>query len=76
MKHLLDPRVPIGALCIIIGAPLAGYGAAPHADRARSLALDWWWGIVMVAFGIAMLLGAWWHARRRSIEQPPREGVS
>jgi hypothetical protein len=76
MKHLLDPRVPIGALCIIVGALLAGYGLAPHADGTRSLALDRWWGIVMVAFGIAMLLGAWWHARRRSIQQPHREEVS
>ena len=47
----LDLRLPIGALFLIIGLLLAGYGWV-----ATGVDVDRWWGLVMVAFGIVMLI--------------------
>lgn len=45
----LDLRLPIGALFLIIGLLLAGYGwMTPGMD------VDRWWGLVMVVFGLVM----------------------
>jgi ABC-type maltose transport system permease subunit len=51
----LDLRLPIGILFLVIGALLALYGFL-----AEGVAIDRWWGLVMVAFGGMMF----WLARR------------
>ncbi len=56
----LDVRVPIGALFTMLGVLLAVYGllepalARPafHKDGQINL----WWGLVMLAFGVFMLV--------------------
>jgi hypothetical protein len=53
----LDIRTPIGALFVIIGLLLAGYGAlGDAAQTARSLGINMnlWWGLVMTIFGVIM----------------------
>ncbi len=55
---MLDIRVPIGLLFLIVGALLSGYGLTSDPSLyARSLGinvnLDW--GVVLLAFGAAML---------------------
>ncbi|HTY07492.1 MAG TPA: hypothetical protein VMC86_13350 [Gemmatimonadales bacterium] len=46
----LDLRFPIGALFLIIGLLLAGYGwTTPGVE------IDRWWGLVMALFGALML---------------------
>jgi len=66
MTPMLDVRLPIGVLCAMIGALLVGYGLSAHSASGNSLAIDVWWGAVMLGFGILMLAGAWWHARHTS----------
>lgn len=59
----LDVRWPIGGLFSVLGLMLTGYGIATAGDPAhyqRSLAVNvnLWWGLVMLVFGAALLLGA------------------
>jgi hypothetical protein len=59
----LDVRWPIGGLFGVLGVMLTGYGIATAGNAAqyeRSLALNinLWWGLVMLVFGAALLLGA------------------
>lgn len=54
----LDLRLPIGLMFTIFGALLTGFGLL--SDRtiyARSLDINvnLWWGLVLLAFGLAML---------------------
>lgn len=46
----LDLRLPIGALFLIIGLLLAGYGW-----MTAGMQVDRWWGLVMVVFGLVMV---------------------
>ncbi len=56
----LDIRWPIGLMFTLIGALLTGYGALVKSDHAISLGINinFVWGIVLLIFGVAMLLGA------------------
>lgn len=46
----LDLRLPIGALFLIIGLLLAGYGW-----MTAGMDVDRWWGLVMALFGLVMI---------------------
>jgi uncharacterized membrane protein len=57
----LDIRTPIGVMFSLLGAVLAVYGVVgDKAIYAKSLGINinLWWGIVMLAFGIIMLVMA------------------
>ena len=59
----LDLRIPIGLMFLVLGLLVSGFGLI--GDRAiyqRSLGvnINLWWGLVMLAFGLAML----WLGRR------------
>jgi hypothetical protein len=63
----LDVRLPIGLMFTIIGVALAGFGLV--SDRAiyeRSLGINvnLWWGLVLLAFGVTMLVLATLAKRR------------
>ena len=65
----LDVRVPIGSLFTALGLLLSGYGLSTAGDRAhyaRSLSvnINLWWGMVMLAFGVLLLVAAY-RARQR-----------
>ena len=54
-----DLRLPIGLMFSIVGVLLTGYGLV--SDRAiyqRSLGINvnLWWGLILVAFGVVMLV--------------------
>jgi hypothetical protein len=54
----LDLRLPMGVLFTLIGLLLTGFGLlSDEAIYARSLGINvnLWWGLVLVALGIAML---------------------
>lgn len=54
----LDLRLPIGAMFSIFGAMLTIYGfVSDRAIYAKSLDINvnLWWGLVLLAFGLAML---------------------
>lgn len=46
----LDLRLPIGALFLIIGLLLSGYGWV-----STGVDVDRWWGLALAAFGVVML---------------------
>jgi uncharacterized membrane protein len=55
-----DIRIPIGTLFLLLGAILTVYGIATHADvdlygRSENIAINLWWGLVMLVFGGLML---------------------
>ena len=55
----LDIRWPIGLMFTLIGVLLVITGAATGADaRSLGININLWWGIVLLVFGVAMLLGA------------------
>ena len=55
----LDIRWPIGLMFSLIGLLLLITGAVNGADaRSLNININLWWGIVLVVFGGALLLGA------------------
>lgn len=68
----LDIRLPIGGLFTALGLILAGYGLATvdqpaHYARSFSLNVNLWWGMVMLAFGLGLLLSATFYRRRPTV---------
>lgn len=59
----LDIRWPIGLMFTLIGILLTAYGAANSAASVTVVAgekinINLIWGVVLLVFGVAMLLGA------------------
>ena len=58
----LDVRVPIGGLFTLIGLLLAVYGflhpSPTFGAFTKGGQINMWWGLVMLAFGVFMLLVA------------------
>ena len=59
----LDIRAPIGGLFTLLGVMLVVYGwlgpsvdPLPGAPSVPDTSVNVWWGLVMIAFGIFMLL--------------------
>ncbi len=68
----LDIRLPMGLMFTILGAMLVVYGlVSPTAIYSHSLGIDvnLWWGLVLLAFGLAMLALAF-RAKRRGAGPP------
>ncbi len=73
-EHELDIRWPIGLLFTVMGILVALYGLISPArtqyrpldmSTLRLINLNLWWGIIMLAFGAFMIVGAL-RADRRS----------
>ncbi len=70
----LDVRLPIGLMFTIIGVALAGFGLTSDRaiyDRSLGINVNLWWGLVLLAFGIAMLALATRADRRRRAAATP-----
>jgi hypothetical protein len=70
----LDIRWPIGLMFSLVGALLVIYGGATTSDteiyrRSLDININLRWGLVVLAFGAAMLTMAW-RASRQPAEQP------
>ena len=55
----LDIRLPIGLMFSILGLLLTGFGLFGDKtiyQKALGININLWWGLVMLAFGVAMLL--------------------
>jgi hypothetical protein len=67
----LDIRAPIGGLFSLLGLMLSGYGMVAGSRTTSDIApvtnVNLWWGLVMLAFGIVMLL----MARRAMVHPAP-----
>src|SRR3954469_6858775 len=69
----LDIRIPIGGLFTVLGVMLTGYGLATVDEPARyarslSVNVNLWWGMVMFAFGLGLLLSATFYRRRPTVQ--------
>jgi hypothetical protein len=54
----LDIRLPLGLLFLVFGFLLSGFGLISDKglyDRSLHVNVNLWWGLVLGAFGIAML---------------------
>jgi hypothetical protein len=74
----LDIRLPIGGLFTVLGLILAGYGLATGDDPSRyarsfSVNVNLWWGMVMLAFGLGLLLSATFYSRSSGRSVGPAE---
>lgn len=70
----LDVRVPMGLMFALLGGILAAYGVASNSDPqtyrvSMGINVNLWWGLLIFAFGLLMLLLAW-LGRGRVKEQP------
>jgi hypothetical protein len=55
----LDIRWPIGLMFTLIGVLLTAFGAIKSADSmSLGININLVWGLVLLAFGVFMLLGA------------------
>jgi hypothetical protein len=64
----LDVRFPIGGMFSIIGAMLTIYGIASNPaiyEKSLGINVNFWWGLVLLAFGLTMLVFAY-RAHRRT----------
>ena len=73
----MDVRYPIGGLFVALGLLLAGHGALTRDDaamyaRATGVNVNLWWGLAMLAFGVALLALAA-RAGRRGTMRPATE---
>ncbi len=53
-----DLRLPIGAMFTIVGVLLTGFGLISDKaiyERSLGVNVNLWWGLVLLAFGAAML---------------------
>jgi hypothetical protein len=65
-----DIRIPIGGLFLSLGGILTVYGVATRSDaslyaRSENIAINLWWGLVMLVFGGVML-----YFGRKAKERP------
>ena len=74
----MDIRLPIGGLFTVLGVILSAYGLAsgsPVSGGMPSLPINvnLWWGLVMLAFGLGLLLSATFYGKPsiRPAEQSP-----
>jgi hypothetical protein len=79
----LDIRLPLGLLFVVFGMLLSGFGlTSDNAIYQRSLHvnINFWWGLVMLAFGLVMFgLGRRGHRRLASShagDEPQSKGAS
>jgi hypothetical protein len=65
---MLDIRIPMGVMFTVIGVLLAGYGLVPNAElylrHSLGINVNFWWGLVLLAFGLGML-----YLARRAAEK-------
>ncbi|HEV3040154.1 MAG TPA: hypothetical protein VHA33_20490 [Candidatus Angelobacter sp.] len=76
----LDIRLPLGLLFVVFGLLLGGFGLAGNQaiyDRSLGINVNLWWGVVMLAFGLVMILMGRRGARlaENSSESPADEVV-
>ena len=52
----MDIRAPLGGLFLLLGVMLAGYGLLSDARDPSGSNVNLWWGAVMIAFGVIMIV--------------------
>jgi hypothetical protein len=57
----LDLRIPMGLMFTLVGMILSGFGFATRDndalyDRSLGININFWWGVVLLAFGLTMFI--------------------
>ena len=68
----LDVRFPIGGMFSVIGVILTIYGIVSNPaiyEKSLGINVNLWWGLVLLAFGLVMLLLAYRAHRRAGASQ-------
>jgi hypothetical protein len=68
----IDIRLPVGILFVLLGFILGAYGAFGDSGRYQQslgVNINLYWGMVLFAFGLSMLLLARRGARRESVAE-------
>ncbi len=74
----LDLRIPMGLMFTLVGIILTVFGVATRGDMelyARSLGINanFWWGLVLLAFGLTMFIMGRRSEKRLAANPPPPE---
>lgn len=68
----LDIRLPLGLLFVVFGLLLSGFGLTSDKalyQRSLHVNINFWWGMVLLVFGLAMfVLGRRGHRRLASTD--------
>jgi drug/metabolite transporter (DMT)-like permease len=66
-SHRMSIATTIGATIGLIGLVILLYGLFGHADYSRSdgININFWWGLLMVVFGLIMAVGGYLSAHRQ-----------
>jgi|YelNatPaOPRAMG01_1025707.scaffolds.fasta_scaffold57597_2 hypothetical protein len=73
----LDIRIPIGWMFTAVGGLLVLYGILTNGNaelyrRSLNINFNFWWGLVLLAFGLLMLIPALLKKEEpQSSQQPP-----
>lgn len=62
LETKLDVRLPIGIMFTLFGAIIAIYGMVSDPaiyQRSLDININFWWGLVMIVFGVSFLIMAW-----------------
>ena len=68
----LDVRFPIGGMFSMVGAILVIYGVLSDSaiyEKSLGINVNFWWGLVLLVFGLIMLLFAYRTHRRTGPSQ-------
>ncbi len=68
----LDVRYPIGGMFSLFGAILTVYGMVSNPaiyEKSLGINVNFWWGLVLLAFGLIMLVFAYRTHKANSNQQ-------
>ncbi len=65
---MLDLRWPMGLMFTLVGGLLTLFGMATASDEklyrcSLGINVNFWWGLVLLVFGLSMIGLAWWAGR-------------
>jgi predicted MFS family arabinose efflux permease len=63
-----DLRLPVGLMFTVFGLILTGvglFGGPALTEQSLGINMNLWWGLIMTAFGLLMLLLAWRGSRKK-----------
>jgi hypothetical protein len=60
----MDIRLPLGIIFSLYGVILAGTGLLAQQNGSLGININLLWGLVLLAFGVVMLLLAWFGKKR------------
>jgi hypothetical protein len=74
----LDLRIPMGMMFSLLGAILTAFGSAtngsPIYNASLGININFWWGLALLSFGLAMFLFGR-RGQKRMAKLPPEKAL-